>query len=80
LAAVASQVAIASATRSCRDNVMTRKPEHPNQLLRKPEGLQDDLQAIADQVPAHQYGHATAREFAIGKYSDKRPRRRYALT
>lgn len=42
--------------------------------------LQEDLQQIADSVPAHQYGYATAREFAVGKYSAKRGRRRYAVT
>ncbi len=59
---------------------MKPKAPAPDPPLPKPQGLQEDLQAIADQVPAHQYGYATAREFAIGKYSSKRGRRRYAVT
>jgi hypothetical protein len=60
---------------------MKRKEEQVEQPSAKnPQGLQDDLQAIVDTVPAHRYGHATAREFAVGKYSARRGRRRYAIT
>lgn len=59
----------------------TPSPEEPSRTAADlMPALQEDLQQIADTVPPHQYGYVTAREFAIGKYSAKRGRRRYALT
>lgn len=38
------------------------------------------LAGIAGQVRPDQYARATAKEFAIGKYSARRVKRRYAVT
>lgn len=44
--------------------------------------LDDDhpLASAIERMPPHQYARATAREFAIGKYSKRQRRRRYAVT
>jgi len=38
------------------------------------------LEAIARQVAPHDYARATAREFALGQYSGRRRKPRYAMT
>jgi len=38
------------------------------------------LEAIARQVAPHDYARATAREFALGQYSGRRRKPRYAVT
>lgn len=38
------------------------------------------LEAIANQVTPEAYARRTAHEFAVGKYSSRRTKRRYAIT
>lgn len=62
---------------------MTRKqkaPEKPRTAADVAPDLEDDLRVIAENVQPHQYARATARDFAIGKYSARRRRKAYALT
>lgn len=44
--------------------------------------LADDnpLLSVVDQIAPHQYAAVSAREFAIGRYSQRRRRPKYALT
>lgn len=56
----------------------TRAPElHAETYAWRWASLQDELQAVMKRVGPQQYAYATAREFAIGKYSRRsvRPRR-----
>ncbi len=51
----------------------------PNASPVEPEPrLADELKDVLRAVGSENYGVATAREFAVGKYSPRRQRRRYA--